>query len=370
MELNNETYERYRRQIALPLFGEAAQLKLINAKVLVVGAGGLGCPVLQYLTAAGIGTLGIVDGDMVALSNLHRQLLYLTEDIGLSKALCARRALEHLNPNISFNTYSFNLTTVNALTIIQHYDIVVDGTDNFSSRYLINDACILLNKPLIHGSIYQFEGQLALFNYTDAEGKTSANYRDLFPIPPAQQEVSSCNLAGVIGVLPGIIGTMMANECIKVITGIGTPLLNRLLIYNSLNNTIHQLEIIASLKTLESIPLNIEAFQEKDYALSSPDKKLYEEINMEEFKRLMRMDDTIVIDVREKDEKPAVTTFNHINLPMSKLGKEIPIITQKNILLFCHSGIRSKKAALLLSNRQNKVYHLKGGIIKWMDFRS
>ncbi len=192
--------------------GESGQQKLLQAKVLVVGAGGLGCPVLQYLAAAGVGKLGIVDDDIVSLTNLHRQVLYNTSDIGFAKTERAAAALRSLNPDIEIIPYNLRLTNQNALDIINNYDIVVDGTDNFSSRYMINDACVLLKKPLVYAAISRFEGQVAVFNYIDNDNEKPVNYRDLFPIPPAEDEAMNCAVAGVLGVLTGIIGSMQANR--------------------------------------------------------------------------------------------------------------------------------------------------------------
>ena len=369
MELNNHSYERYSRQISLKKFGEPSQLKLLNAKVLVIGAGGLGCPVLQYLAAAGIGTIGIVDDDTVTLSNLHRQILFTPKDIGQSNSICAAWVLEKMNPEININSFNFRLTNANVLEIIRNYDIVVDCTDNFASRYMLNDACVLEKKPLVYGSVYQFEGQVSVFNVLDAQNKPSANYRDLFPHPPAPHEVPDCNEAGVIGVLPGIIGLMMANECIKLITGIGTCLTNKLVIYNSLNNQLFETMITAKEESSGLMPDNEKAFKEWEYNFACSNETSYKDIGVEEFNQLMKEEDTIVIDVREEGERPVVTAFKHIRIPMSKLAKEKPSISQHNILLFCHSGIRSANAASLFSNGRNKVYNLKGGIIKWMAYQ-
>ncbi|OIQ93637.1 putative adenylyltransferase/sulfurtransferase MoeZ [mine drainage metagenome] len=366
MALSNKEYERYSRQILLQQFGESAQLKLLNTKVLVVGAGGLGCPLLQYLTAAGIGVIGIVDDDIVSLSNLHRQILFSTNDIGLPKTERAAAILKQLNPTVSINTYQFKITNQNALELIDDYDVVIDGTDNFAARYLINDACVLKKKPLIYGSVYQFEGQVAVFNVMIENLAASANYRDLFPIQPTEDEIPSCNEAGVLGVLPGIIGMMMANECIKLITGIGTPLTNKLIIYNALNNEIFETEINPKKETTDLIPANEVAFKIMQYSESCVTEHSIKDIDVAEFNDLMTQENTIVIDVREKGEMPVVSAFQYINIPMSELIKEKPVIQQKNILLFCHSGIRSANAALLLSNGSNKVYNLKGGIVKWM----
>ena len=223
---NHKSYERYQRQILLKEFGIDAQQKLLQAKVLVIGAGGLGCPALQYLVAAGIGTIGIVDDDIVSLNNLHRQVLYTVNDIGLSKAEVAAEKLKALNDEINIISYNERLTNKNALALLMNMILLVDGTDNFSSRYMINDACVLLNKPLVYGAISKFEGQVAVFNIKDEIQIRAINYRDLFPTPPKDDEVLNCAEAGVLGVLPGIIGTMQANETIKLITGIGKPLIN------------------------------------------------------------------------------------------------------------------------------------------------
>ena len=215
----------------------------------MIGAGGLGCPVLQYLAAAGTGTLGIVDDDVVALNNLHRQVLYSVKDIGSSKAETAARILSQLNPEIKIIPYNKRLTTENALGLINEFDIIIDGTDNFSTRYMINDACVLLDKPLVYGAISQFEGQASVFNYSSKQNQEKINYRDIFPNPPKEDEVLNCAEAGVLGVLPGIIGTMMANETIKMITGMGEVLAGQLFTYNALNNQVYILNLSAAKET-------------------------------------------------------------------------------------------------------------------------
>ena len=223
------------------------------------------CAALQYLVAAGIGNIGIVDDDVVSLSNLHRQVLYSVQDIGKLKSLTAKEKLQQLNPEISIIAYNERLTTKNALFIFQNFDIIIDGTDNFASRYLINDACALLHKSTIFGAVSQFEGQLAIFNYQSKDKNTPVNYRDLFPVPPKDDEVLNCAEAGVLGVLPGIIGTMMANETIKLITGIGKPLINSLLTYNTLNNQVFEVELSSNPATALLLPKDKESFKEMDY---------------------------------------------------------------------------------------------------------
>ncbi len=224
-----QDFLRYNRQMLLPEIGETGQLRLKNAKVLVIGAGGLGCPILQYLATAGVGTLGIIDFDTVEMHNLHRQILYTEADINQPKAEIAAVVIRHLNPEISCLVFNKKLTAANAISILQDFDVIVDGCDNFATRYLVNDTCVALEKPLVYGSILKFEGQLAVFNHNG-----SKQLRDLFPEPPDPKDVPNCSLNGVMGTLPGIIGTMMAHEALKLIIGLPT-LRNELVLFNTLS---------------------------------------------------------------------------------------------------------------------------------------
>jgi molybdopterin/thiamine biosynthesis adenylyltransferase len=224
-----QEFLRYNRQTMLPEIGDSGQEKLKQARVLVIGAGGLGCPILQYISTAGVGTIGIVDFDKIEIHNLHRQILYTEDQVDLSKALIAKEKLEALNPLIKVAAFEAKLTVENAVQIIQDFDVVVDGSDNFATRYLVNDTCVALGKPLVYGSILGFEGQLAIFNH-----KGSKNLRDLFPEPPNPKEVPNCSLNGVLGTLPGMIGTMMAHETLKLIIGLPT-LKNELVLYQTLD---------------------------------------------------------------------------------------------------------------------------------------
>lgn len=220
---------RYGKPMLLPEVGESGQLKLKNAKVLVIGAGGLGCPVLQYLATSGVGTIGIIDFDKVELHNLHRQVLYSEESVGSLKAECAKTTLERLNPNANYRVFNEKLTVDNAEKILSGFDVIVDGCDNFTTRYLVNDTCVRLNRPLVYGSILKFEGQIAVFNH-----KGSKNLRDIFPLPPNPEDVPNCSLNGVLGTFPGIIGTMMAQETLKLIMDL--PVLeNELILFSTLN---------------------------------------------------------------------------------------------------------------------------------------
>lgn len=231
-----QDFLRYSRQMQLPEIGESGQLKIKQARVLVIGSGGLGCPVLQYLTAVGVGNIGIVDFDKVELHNLHRQILYTENHVGQLKASTTKSILENLNPHIKIQVFEEKLILDTANNIITNFDIIVDGTDNFTTRYIINDSCVTLNKPLIYGSIFKFEGQVAVFNH-----KKSKNLRDLFPEPPNPEDVPNCSLNGVLGTLPGIIGTLMAQETLKLILELPT-LKNELVVFDTLNMNFNKLK--------------------------------------------------------------------------------------------------------------------------------
>ena len=365
---NKISYERYHRQMILKDFGETAQQKLLQAKVLVIGAGGLGCPALQYLAAAGIGTIGIVDDDVVSLSNLHRQVLYSVKDIGLSKAKRASEILCNLNPEIKIIGYHEKLTTQNALSIMDVYDIIIDGTDNFSSKYMINDACVLLNKPLVYGAVSQYQGQVAIFNYKKNKTDEAVNYRDLFPHPPKETEVLNCAQAGVLGVLPGIIGTMQANETIKLLTGIGNPLINRLLNYNALNNQLYEVELFARKETRLLMPENKDAFKQMDYDWLCGSTEEQYEIDNILFGGLLGTGNIDVIDVREIGELPVISEFAYQQIPFSKLKENVSLIKSDTVVTICQTGKRSLQAAKQLVSvfgTSKKIFSLRGGIIQW-----
>ena len=365
--------DRYQRQMLLPGFGKEGQKRLSESKILVIGAGGLGCPALQYLAAAGVGTIGIVDDDIISLNNLHRQVLYTTDDIGFPKAETAAKKLKRLNPEITIVPYTLKLSNKNAISIIENYDIVLDGTDNFPSRYMINDGCVLLNKPLVYGAISQFEGQIAVFNVADSSGK-KVNYRDLFPNPPKEDEVLNCAEAGVLGVLPGIIGSMQANEIIKLVTGMGTPLVNRLLVYNALTNQVYEMALQPPPVTNTSIPENENAFLGMDYNwFCGMPEDHPAEIDADVFNDLINDKSVTIIDVREYGELPDVNDFKYLNIPLSHLKIKIPYIESDKIITFCQIGQRSLQASKLLIaefGEKKEIYSLKGGIEGWMKKRS
>ncbi|MEO7768068.1 MAG: HesA/MoeB/ThiF family protein [Ferruginibacter sp.] len=373
MTEGNESYERYQRQVILKEFGEAGQQKLLHSKVLVIGAGGLGCATLQYLAAAGVGNIGIVDDDVVSITNLHRQVLYDTLDIGFSKADKATHRLVRMNPDIHVTAHNNRLTTQNALDIITLYDVVIDATDNFASRYLINDACVLLNKPLVYGAVSQFEGQVAVFNCSDSNGRRSVNYRDLFPNPPTEGEVLNCAEAGVLGVLPGIIGTMQANETIKLITGMGKLLINSILTYNALNNQLYEIAIPERAEGRLLIPSTMEAFKQMDYEWLCSSGNHQFEIDAAGFDDLLLTGSAEIIDVRETHELPLLTEFDYQQIPLSQLKDKMATIQSDTVILFCQSGKRSLQAAQWLFDNfgeSKKIFSLQGGIIHWLNHRS
>jgi len=368
MNSSTRSYERYSRQIALKEFGETGQQKLLEAKVLMIGAGGLGCAALQYLAAAGIGHLGIIDDDTISLHNLHRQVLYAVKDIGLPKAAIAAAALQHLNPAISIRAYNERMTVSNALEIIKNYDIIIDGTDNFAARYMINDACVLLNKPLVYGAVSRFEGQVSVFNVVLNNNNTSANYRDLFPQPPAAGEVANCAETGVLGILPGIIGIMQANETIKLITGMGSPLINSLLTYNALNNQVYELQLAARNNTRDLVPPNAAAFHKTDYNWLCGITENSFEVGVKKFNELRANDNVVIIDVREPSETPVVKEFEHIRIPLGNIEEKFTDTESDTIIVFCQSGKRSLQAAKLLAAKlgdTKRIFSLAGGILQW-----
>ncbi len=368
MDTNSKIRERYSRQLALKELGEDGQHKLLQARVLMIGAGGLGCGALPYLAAAGVGFIGIIDDDTVALNNLHRQTLYAVKDIGQSKAIKAAGALRQLNPEIDIVALNERLTIANALELIRGYDIVVDGSDNFSTRYMVNDACVLLDKPLVYGAISKFEGQVAVFNHQEIDGTRSVNYRDIFPEPPADGEVANCAETGVLGVLPGIIGGMQANETIKLITGIGKPLTNRLLTFNALNNQLFELQLTALAGTRDLIPANASVFEQTNYDWLCGVGGSRLEIDVAAFDKLRTTENVLIADVREDHEQPVVTEFEHIRVPLGSIAEKWPETAIDTIIVFCQSGKRSGQAARLLIARfgdSKKIFSLAGGILQW-----
>ena len=346
---------RYSRHIVLEEIGPAGQEKISSARVLVVGAGGLGCPALQYLTAAGIGMIGIIDFDVVEESNLQRQVLFGTSSLGMNKALAAKNRLEDLNPTIAIVAYPEKLTPNNALALFENYDIIVDGTDNFATRYLINDAAIITNKPVVYGAIYKFEGQVSVFNY-----QNGPSYRCLFPEPPKEGSVANCSEVGVLGVLPGIIGSMQANEVIKIVLGLKDVLSGKLLCYNTKTSETVKIVIAKSQAEIEKVLVRKDDFQ--DYNFEAFCRTRVSEITVEE---ALQLENCQFIDVRELEEGPTIELVNCIQIPLNELENSWQRIDlAKNKILFCQTGIRSKTAVeILQKNNQINCYSLKGGAL-------
>ena len=351
--------DRYQRQTVLKEFGREAQQKLKDASVLVVGAGGLGIPVLQYLNAMGVGTLGIVEQDVIEITNLQRQVLYTENDLGKPKLDVVLQRLKSQNSNTSFKVFDTFLSTQNALDIISDFDVVVDGTDNFPTRYLINDSCVILKKPFVSGAIQGFEGQLSVFNYQD--GPT---YRCLFPNMPGQAEIPDCNENGVLGVVPGIIGNLQALEVIKVITGIGQVLSGKLLIFNGL---LQYYQTISFGPCPENMVIT--SLQES-YGLEQCD--VYSTRKLEDLEKLCKDGATIqLIDVRTEEEYSNYC-LSHIeskNIPMDELMDRTQELDRNNpIYILCQSGKRSAVAVKQLEelNLGLTLYHIEGGINRFL----
>lgn len=350
MTLSQEENIQYSRHLIFNEIGEVGQQKLKNASVLVIGAGGLGCPILQYLTAAGVGTIGIIDNDTVDQTNLQRQILYRHCDINKYKAEVAAKTLSQLNPFITFNVFVEKLTINNALKLFKNYDIIVDGTDNFPTRYLINDAAVITNKPVVFGSIFKFEGQVAVFNF-----QNGPTYRCLYPNPPQQNTVPNCSEIGVLGVLPGIIGAIQANEVLKIICEIGEILSGKLLTFNALTLEQHILNFKKS-NISEIIHLN----KSYDYSCDIIEKQT--EITFEQLKKTI--ENYTLLDVRSYLEREHFN-IGGIHIPLGELEQrylEIPI--QKNVVVYCKAGIRSKIAIEILEEKALNIsfINLKNGI--------
>lgn len=342
---------RYSRQIALSEIGEAGQLKLQNARVLVIGAGGLGCPVLQNLAAAGVGTIGIVDGDVVDETNLHRQLLYTLNDCGKSKVEVAKSAILKLNPEIKVNMFAEFFSTQNAFDIVKDYEIIVDCTDAIAVRYLINDVAVVKKIPVVYASIYKFEGQVSVFNY-----KNGTSYRCLFPEQESLNSVPNCVESGVLGVLPNTLGTLQATEVLKMILEIGEVLSGRLWIYDALYFQTQIIDFTRNPKAIEKGFINGSKLLHH--------KKTNENLSPEAFLEKCNQLGMIVLDVRESDEMPEFKGKNVIKIPLSEL-EEYSKKLDKNqeIVVFCQTGQRSLSAMHHLQNSGFVgVFHLGRGI--------
>jgi sulfur-carrier protein adenylyltransferase/sulfurtransferase len=369
--LSKQEVLRYSRHLIMPEVGMEGQLKLKAAKVLLVGSGGLGAPLALYLAAAGVGRLGLVDFDRVDFTNLQRQVLYGTGDVGRPKLEAARERLLDLNPEIQIDTYEAQLTSENALEIIRDYDIVADGTDNFPTRYLVNDACVLLGKPNVYGSIFRFEGQASVFG---APGEPC--YRCLYPEPPPPGLVPSCAEGGVLGVLPGIIGSLQAMEVLKLITGKGKPLAGRLLLFDALAMTFRELKLRKNpdCPICSDHPTQTELIDYYQFCgvrgeeAPAPDVAVPEMTPRELHERLGRGEKIFVLDVREPHEYQICNLGGYL-IPLGDLPRRVgDLDSARDIVAHCRSGKRSAEAVDFLRKAGfRRVWNLKGGILAWSD---
>jgi sulfur-carrier protein adenylyltransferase/sulfurtransferase len=365
--LSTEEIGRYSRHLILDEVGMVGQQRLKAARVLCVGTGGLGSPLLMYLAAAGVGRIGIVDFDMVELSNLHRQVIHGSPDVGRSKVASAAESLAALNPNVQVDCYDEALTSSNALRILADYDIVVDGTDNFPARYLVNDACVLLGKPNVYGSIFKFEGQASVFNY-----QGGPNYRDLYPEPPPPGLVPSCAEGGVLGILPGIIGLIQATETVKIILGSGTTLSGRLLLYDAMSMRFRELSLS---KDPNGRPITtlIDYRQFcgfRDEASSDADAA-FSRIEVTELDRRRRSGwSPFVLDVRRSAEAEIVRlSFTDRLQPHGQVTEILDALPRdRDIVVYCKGGTRSALAcASLVEQGFTRIFNLEGGITAWAN---
>lgn len=361
MSLSQSELQRYSRHLILPEVGKSGQEKLKASKVLVVGAGGLGCPLLTYLAAAGIGTIGIIDFDVVDESNLQRQVLYSTSDVGKPKVDVAKKKLLDLNPHIQVNTYQEPLTSDNAIDLFSQYDVVADGTDNFATRYLVNDACVLAGKPNVYGSIFRFEGQLTVFNY-----KGGPNYRCLYQEPPPPGLVPSCAEGGVLGVLPGVVATLQANEVIKVLLDMGNIASGKLILFDALNLKFREVIV----KKRNDYDINSLIDYNQFCGVDTMNNNTIDELSVFDLKnKIDAKEDFDLIDVREPHEYEICSIASSRLIPLGALEDSLSDLDKnRSYVIHCKSGARSARAVALMQEKGFKnVLNLAGGILAWAD---
>jgi len=390
-ELSREEKQRYSRHILLPEVGLAGQKKLKQASAIVIGAGGLGSPVSLYLAAAGVGRLALVDFDQVDLSNLQRQVLYNVDDVGKSKAEVARAKLQKLNPEIEVQAHGVRLSESNIMDLLSQYDIVIDGSDNFTTRYLVNDACVILKKPNVHGSIYRFEGQVSVFS---AQGGPC--YRCLFPVPPPAEAIPNCAEGGVLGVLAGLIGSLEATEAIKLILGQGESLIGKLLVYNALEMQFQKLAIKRKpncpvcgdnptiTKAIEQVvscasdeqtvrkagTISGEAVSASSGTAGGAKGEQCMEITAKELaKRLREQAEIVLLDVRNPDEVAISKIAGSVHIPLPELPQRLNELSKESeMVVYCKSGVRSLRAIQFMQQAGFKhLSNLRGGIIAWAN---
>ena len=371
--LTNEEVARYSRHLIMPEVGMDGQLKLKAASVLCIGAGGLGSPVAMYLAAAGVGRIGIVDFDVVDYSNLQRQIIHGTPDVGRPKLDSARDSLAAINPEVRIDTYNVALSSSNALDLFREYDIIVDGTDNFPTRYLVNDACVLLGKPNCYGSIFRFEGQASVFG---APGGPC--YRCLYPEPPPPGLVPSCAEGGVLGILPGVVGTIQATEAVKLIMGVGEPLIGRFLIYDALRMRFRELKlrkdpdcpVCGEHRTVTELIDYDQFCGIAPPASAAADPPPSDDATVEQLKaRLDQRDEPFILDVREPQEYQICNIPGSTLIPLGDLPSRLHELEGRGeMIVHCKSGARSAKAVKLLREAGfAQAKNLRGGILRWID---
>ncbi|MFB6277355.1 MAG: molybdopterin-synthase adenylyltransferase MoeB [Halothece sp.] len=369
IELTKDEYERYSRHIILPEVGLEGQKRLKASSVACIGTGGLGSPLLLYLAAAGVGRIGIIDFDVVDSSNLQRQIIHGTSGVGKSKLESAKQRIQDINPFCEVDLYNTRITSENALDILRPYDVVVDGTDNFPTRYLVNDACVLLGKPNVYGSIFRFEGQASVFNYQDGP-----NYRDVFPEPPPPGMVPSCAEGGVLGVLCGVIGSIQATEAIKVILGMDNTLSGRLLLYDAQKMSFRELNVRPNPErpVIDKL-IDYEQFCGIPQAQEEEEKDEVPEMTVQELKQLMEQnaDDYVLIDVRNPNEYEIAKIPGATLIPLSEIeeGNGVEKVKEltngHRLIAHCKMGGRSAKALRILKQAGVEGTNLKGGIRAW-----
>jgi len=367
--LSRDELLRYSRHLILPDVALDGQRKIKAARVLLVGAGGLGSPAALYLAAAGVGTLGLVDFDVVDMTNLQRQVLHGVSYVGKPKLESARARLADLNPNVDVRTHETRLTSANALEIFEQYDIIVDGTDNFATRYLTNDACVMLGKPNVYGSIFRFEGQASVFATTDGPC-----YRCLFPTPPPPGLVPSCAEGGVLGVLPGLVGTIQATETLKIILGIGESLAGRLLLIDTMTMRFHSVKVprdpecpACGLRTIDAL-IDYDEFCGTPHGATVAANDIPEISPRELATRLEQHDDFDLIDVREPYEWNIAHLPTARLIPLGRIPTEMSSLdNSRELVVYCRSGMRSADAARQLRAAGFRVSNLAGGILRWSD---
>ena len=363
-ELSKAEVERYSRQMVLPEVGPKGQHKLKASSVVIVGAGGLGIPASVYLAAAGVGRLGIVDDDRVEKSNLHRQTIYSEEDVGAQKAVVAAQKLRQVNPHVHVEPHNVKLDSSNAMEILGSYDVVVDCTDNFPARYLINDACVMLGKPDVYASIFRFDGQVSVF-----DAKEGPCYRCLFPEPPPADSVQDCAVAGVMGVLPGIMGSLQAVQVMNLLLGSGQALTGRLVLFNGTDMTFNELRIRKSrdCPVCGASPTITKLIDYEEFCGTKKAIPVVKEVTPTELKRVLDTGEKVVLlDVREPFENAYCRIEKSKLIPLGQLEQRVDELSKADrIVVYCHTGVRSARATEFLNSKGFRAQNLKGGVEAW-----